>query len=143
MATNWCCQSSGPLVFDPDAPSSRPDTPAHLEHVDLTGSEVASIRSDTVPLLESRDLGDPDPASDRSGTDRLPLTTSQAKSTDGVHKQVSVERARFLKKSEYQHGWRMGITLCVATAITVLLINLIFTMWAFSRYGQGGKLQDD
>ena len=126
MATNRCCQSSGPLVFDPDAPSSRPGIPAHLEPADSTGSEVASIRSATVPLLESRDSGDPDPTSDRSGADRV---TAQ----DGVHKQVSVKRASYLKKSEYLHGWRMGITLCVATATTVFLINLILTIWAFSR----------
>ena len=135
MTTNWCCHSSEPLSFDSDAPSSRSDIPAHLEPADLTGSEVASIQSATVPLLEPRDSGDPDQASDRSGTDRSPMATNQADSTDGVHKHVSVERAGFLKKSKYLHGWRMGITLCVATAITVFMINLILTIWALSRYG--------
>ena len=138
MATNWCCHSSEAMFFDPDAPSSRPDIPAHLEPADLTGSDVASIRSATVPLLEPRDSGDPNPASDRSGTDRSPMATNRAESTDGVHKQVSVERAGFLKKSKYLHGWRMGITLCVATAITVFMINLILTIWAISRYGLKG-----
>ena len=80
-------------------------------------------------------LEDPDVASDRSGTDHWPMATNQAESTDDVHKQVSVERASFLKKSKYLHGWRMGITLCVATAITVFMINLILTIWALSRYG--------
>ena len=122
-------------MFDLDAPSSRPHIPAHLEPADLTGSDVASVRSATVPLLEPRDLEDPDPASDRSRTDLLPMLTNQAESTDDVHKQVPVGRATFLKKSEYLHGWRMGITLCVATAITVFMINLILTIWAFSRYG--------
>ena len=138
MATNWCCQSSEPLSLDPDAPSSRPDIPAHLEPADLTGSDVASIQSATVPLLEPRDSGYPNSASDRSGTDRSPMATNRAESTDGVHKQVSVERAGFLKKSKYLHGWRMGITLCVATAITVFMINLILTIWAISRYGLKG-----
>ena len=74
-------------------------------------------------------------ASDRSGTDHWPMATNQAESTDDVHKQVSVERASFLMKSKYLHGWRMGITLCVATAMTVFMINLILTIWALSRYG--------
>ena len=135
MATNWCYQSSRPLVFDPDAPSSRPDIPAHLEPADLTGSDAASIGSATVPLLKPRCLGDPDTASDRSGTDRPQMTTNQAESMDGVHKQVLVERANFLKKTDYLHGWRMGITLCAATASTVFMINLVLTVWALSRYG--------
>ena len=122
-------------MFDPDAPSNRPDIPAHLEPADLTGSDVASIRSATVPLLEPRDLGDPDTASDRSGTDHSPMTTNQAESMDGVHKQVPVERASLLKKTGYLHGWRMGITLCATTASTVFMINLILTVWALSRYG--------
>ena len=121
-------------MFDLDAPSSRPHIPAHLEPADLTGSDVASVRSATVPLLEPRDLEDPDPASDRSRTDLLPMLTNQAKSTDNVHKQVPIRRATFLKKSEYLHGWRMGITLCIATAITIFIINLILTIWAFFRY---------
>ena len=68
------------------------------------------------------------------------MATNQVESTDGIHKQVSVGKANFLKKSEYLHGWRMGITLCVATAITVFMINLILTIRAFSRYGlkEGG-----
>lgn len=123
MATNWYDQSSRPLLFDPDAASSRPDTPAHLEPADLTGSDLTSIRSATVPLLKPRDLGDPDLTSNRSGME------------DGAPKQVSVPRASFLRKSQYLHGWRMGITLSVATAITVFLINLILTIWAYSRYG--------
>ena len=135
MASNWCDQSSRPLVFDPDAPSSRPDIPAHLEPADLEGSDFTSIRSATVPLLQPKDLGDPDSASDRSGTDRSLKATNQAESINGVHKQKFVEKASFLKKSEYLHGWRMGITYCVATAVTVFMINLILTIWAFSRYG--------
>ena len=122
-------------MFDPDGPSSRPDTPAHLEPAGLTGSDLTSIRSATVPLLEPRDFGDPDPASDRSDTDPSPMAPNQAETTGGVYKQASVERANFLKKSKYLHGWRMGITLCVVTALTVFMINLILTIWAISRYG--------
>ena len=134
MATNLCDQISRPRVFDLDAPSSQPDIPAHLEPADLTGSDFASIQSATVPLLEPRDLGDPDSASDRSGTDRSPMATNQAESTDGVHKHVSLNKANFLKKSQHLHGWRMGITLCVATAVTVFMIKLSLTIWGLSRY---------
>ena len=63
------------------------------------------------------------------------MVTYQAESDEGAYKQMSVEKASFLKRSEYLHGWRMGITLCVVTAITVFMINLILTIWAFSRYG--------
>ena len=44
------------------------------------------------------------------------------------------------QKSTYFHRWRMGVTLCAATTGNVLLINVILTVIAYTKYGLSGSL---
>ena len=39
------------------------------------------------------------------------------------------------QKPKYFEGWRMGVTLCAATTGTVLMINVVLTVFASIKYG--------
>ena len=102
--------------------------------------DAVSDRSGAAPLLKTRDMRDPDAASVQAGTEPLVVSVNSIKSTDDLPKQVSAERKDIQKKAKYLHGWRMGLALCTVTAGTVLMINLVFTVWAVSKHGlrEGG-----
>ena len=49
------------------------------------------------------------------------------------------------RKPRYFQGWRMGVTLCAATAGTVLIVDVVLTAVASSTYpvaGGPGTLQE-
>lgn len=98
-------------------------------------TDVVSDRSCRATLLEPKDLRPSVSALVQAGTEPLEASTNRTESTDGLHKQVSVERKNFLKKAKSLNGWRMGLALCAATACTVLMINSILAIWALSKYG--------
>lgn len=98
-------------------------------------TDAVSDRSCRASLLEPRDLRPFDAAPVQPGTEPLEASTNRNESTDGLHKQVSVESKNFLKKAKSLKGWRMGLALCAATACTVFIINLILAVWALSKYG--------
>lgn len=98
-------------------------------------SDAVSDRSCRATLLEPRDSRPSDAAPVQAGTEPLEASTNCTEPTDGLHKQVSVERKGFLKKAQCLNGWRMGLALCAATACTVVMINLVLAVWALSKYG--------
>ena len=119
---------------DHDATTSQSDAEPLLGLVETGRSDAASVRSSTPPLLESVDPTRPDAAFFPSGVELL-ISRHSFESTSGAHNETSVEGRSSLKKRDYLHGWRMGITLCAATSGTVLMINLVLTAWALSKYG--------
>lgn len=44
------------------------------------------------------------------------------------------------RKPRYFQGWRMGVTLCATTAGTVLIVNVVLTAVAYSKYPVAGGL---
>lgn len=44
------------------------------------------------------------------------------------------------QKSTYFHRWRMGVTLCAAMTGTVLMLNVVLTVIAYTKYGLSGGL---
>ena len=121
--------------MEPGVISERSDSAPLLEPTDSRDPDLAFIRFDTAPLLELSDLRGTDAASMLSGTELLLKSTERRESAAKAHKQISIKGKNVLRKERYLHGWRMGITICAATAGTVFLINLILTIWAISKYG--------
>ena len=119
---------------DPDPTNNRSDAEPLLGLAHPGGSDAALIRSTTPPSVECADPTRPDAASVPSGIDALLISRDRSESTVCAHKETSVKWRNPLKKSKYLHGWRMGITLCAATAVTVFMINLSLTIWAILRY---------
>ncbi|KAK0515276.1 hypothetical protein JMJ35_002655 [Cladonia borealis] len=76
-------------------------------------SASAPVQSDTIPLLDRL----------RSQDKVQQLPTSKRKS-----------------KHKYLQGWHMGVALCAFTAGTVLVINVIVTIWGAARFGVHGTL---
>ena len=76
------------------------------------GSETASMRSGTAPLLGSSKLPDtPRITTTRWGRDR-----------------------RKGRRSAF-NGWRVGVAVCASTATLVLIINISLTIWASAKIG--------
>ena len=121
--------------MDYPATSGQSSTAQSVEVTDSGEPDVAFIRFDTAPLLELPNFGDSNTASVVSGKEPLLRSTKHPGSTESIRKHVAVKMRDVLKKNNYLQGWRMGITLCAATAGTVFLINLILTVWATSTYG--------
>ena len=119
---------------DHDATTSQSDAEPLLGLAERGRSDAASVRSGSPPLLESVDPTRPDATFIPSGVELL-ISRHGSESTSGAHNETSVKGRSSLKKRDYLHGWRMGITLCAATSGTVFMINLVLTAWALSKYG--------
>ena len=78
-----------------------------------TTGQSASAQPDTIPLL------------DRLG------------SQDNVQKLPPSKRK---SKHKYLQGWHMGVALCASTAGTVLVVNVIVTIWGTAKFGVHGTL---
>lgn len=77
---------------------------------------------------------DHDSASMRSGTTPL-LETSKLAFVPSLSTPGRLSRDQNIAKPrKHLQGWRMGITLCAATAGTVLIVNLSLTIWASVKF---------
>lgn len=79
-----------------------------------TTGRSASARSDTIPLLHQ--LGSQD------NTQKVPPCKRRG------------------SKHKCFQGWHMGVALCALTAGTVLIINIIITIWGSAEFGVHGSL---
>lgn len=126
---------------DPDATFYQSDADPLLGLADPGGADVAFIRFSTPPLLEFAGMTrDDDVTSVPPGIEPLLAPEDRSESTSDTRKETSVEGRTTPKDPKYLHGWRMGISMCAATAGIVFVINLVLTIWASATYGlkEGG-----
>ena len=82
----------------------------------MMGSHFISMQPITAPLLEVSDHED---------------AAINSHCLDGICEEED-------QKPKYFQGWRMGITLCVALTGTVLMTNIVLTVFASTKYGIRG-----